>query len=618
MAAAPYGSGNAGVGANKRSTGPADLVMLDFTREKIKKNFRDILTEHEIIKVLNKKGIKKFSTLTFPFSASNQKLKVYYIKIIQPDGSTIRLNTSGLKIVTAPFNPEAPIFSNQMLKTIELPGLTNGSVINYKYRVITLKPYMKNNFFAEDYFGGMSPLKKSIYSLSIPEGLYYKYAQYRLNGKPVIKKAGGYTTITWTVWNRKKTTKERMGPGESVIIPHVMVTSVKSWNDVADWYSKLTKDQIKPGKELDNFIKNLVGSKKTRFAKIKAIYNFVAKQIRYVGYEFGIEGYQPSNVNEIFKNRFGDCKDHATLFSSMLRKIGVKSYPVLVPTTEIPNMDMDIPTPFVFDHEITGIKLKNGKIMYADTTSNVTTFGDLPSMDQGRNVLIIENDKGVTDTTPVFPPEKNKVILDENAVIGKNGNLTASEVLTYTGVYEMYHRYLFSFTSEREKREAIFKKVHEIAPNAVIKSFSFKNGNSLSKPFIENIKFTSYKYAAKKGNILLIRIPIRVRTALTKIAAFKKRKYSLRFGYNFLEKTIVRLTVPKNMETVFIPRPLKIKNSIGTFSEKYSVKGNVITLTAMFKVTGYKIPAALYPKAKRLFDATIKNMFSQAIVIKLI
>ena len=35
-------------------------TLLDFTKERITRNFEDIITEHEIIKILNEKGIKKY------------------------------------------------------------------------------------------------------------------------------------------------------------------------------------------------------------------------------------------------------------------------------------------------------------------------------------------------------------------------------------------------------------------------------------------------------------------------------------------------------------------------------------------------------------------------------
>ena len=589
-------------------------ILLDYTHETITKNYEDVMSEHEIIKIINKKGIKKYSSLTFPFSKKNQKLKVYFIKIIQPNGNIIHINTNLLKTVTAPFNPEAPIFSNQLLKTIQLPGLIKGSIIDYKYRTVVIKPYMKNNFFTEDYFGGLSPLKKSVYKLTIPKGLYYRYAGYGLKEKPEIIKNSLNTTLIWSIWNRKKITPEEMGPGESFIVPHVMISSVKSWNKVALWYAHLTKDIIKPGVELNNYIDSLIHSKKTKLEKIKAIYNFTAKKIRYVGYEFGINGYKPSNVNSIFKNRFGDCKDHATLFSSMLKQIGVNAYPVLIPTTEIPDMNPNIPTPFVFDHEITAIKLKSGKFMFADTTSNVTTFGDLPPMDQGRNVLILVNGKGITAKTPIFPPSKNSISVKEYASVSSGGALNVKSSLIYSGAYDMYKRYLYSSTSKRKKKDAILKDVMSIVPNARLTGYSFKNGNSLTKPYIENFSFAAKNYSGKNDSIIIIRFPLRTRTELTKITAMDKRKYPLKFGYNFSEKTAVYLSFPENYKIVFIPKTVNIRNAAGSFATSYSVKNNTAVFRSYFSVNGYKIKPGDYTAAKKLFNGAIKALSNQIIM----
>ncbi len=590
-------------------------TLLDYTAETIKRNFEDVMTEHEIIKILNKKGVKKYSSLSFPFSSKNQKLKVYFIKIIQPDGNIIHINLSNLKTVTAPFNPEAPIFSNQLLKTIQIPDLSKGSILDYKFRSIVLKPYMKNNFFTEDYFGGLSPLKKSVYKLTIPDGVYYRYAEYGFKEKPEIIKNSKNITLVWSLWNRKKITPEPMGPGESFIVPHVMISSVKSWNKVAEWYTKLTKDIIKPNKRLDDFIKKITASKKTKLAKIKSIYNFVAKKIRYVGYEFGIDGYKPSDVNAIFKNRLGDCKDHATLFASMLNKIGVKAYPVLIPTTEIPNMNPNIPTPFVFDHEITAIKLKSGKFMFADTTSNVTTFGDLPPMDQGRNVLIIVGGKAVIARTPIFPPSKNYISDKEYASVFTNGDIKVKAAINYGGAYDMYKRYLYSSISEKKKLNGVLKNIMSIAPDAKLINYSFENGDSMNKPYIEKFSFTAKKYAGKNGKKIMVRIPLRTRNELAKITSLNKRKYSLKFGYNFSEKTAVNINFPKNYKIIYIPQSVNFKNKVGSFKTAYSIKNGALIFNSIFSVFGYKIKPANYAAAKKLFNYTIKTLASQVIIL---
>ena len=298
----------------------------------------------------------------------------------------------------------------------------------------------------------------------------------------------------------------------------------------------------------------------------------------------------------------------------MLKSIGVTAYPVLIPTTEIPDMNPLIPTPFVFDHEITAIKLKNGKFMFADTTSNVTTFGNLPPMDQGRNVLILANGKGITAKTPVFPPEKNSISVKEYASVSGKGTLNAKLTSVYSGAYDMYKRYLYSSTSKRNKKDGILKDVMSVSPNAKLVAYSFKNGSSLTKPFIEKISFAAKKYSGRNGGVIMLRVPLRTRTELAKITAMNRRKYSLRFGYNFSEKSAVYLKFPKNYKIVFIPKSVDIKNSVGQFKTGYAVKNNTVVFHFYLSVKGYKIMPEDYAEAKKLFNETVKTLSNQVFI----
>ena len=63
---------------------------------------------------------------------------------------------------------------------------------------------------------------------------------------------------------------------------------------------------------------------------------FVQQDIRYVGIELGIGGFQPHPAPDVFSHRYGDCKDKATLVRTMLREIGVDSYYVLINATRGP------------------------------------------------------------------------------------------------------------------------------------------------------------------------------------------------------------------------------------------------------------------------------------------
>jgi hypothetical protein len=65
---------------------------------------------------------------------------------------------------------------------------------------------------------------------------------------------------------------------------------------------------------------------------MQALAKFVQSDIRYVAIELGIGGWQPHPAPEIFTHRYGDCKDKATLLSSMLHEVGVESFFISINT----------------------------------------------------------------------------------------------------------------------------------------------------------------------------------------------------------------------------------------------------------------------------------------------
>ena len=90
----------------------------------------------------------------------------------------------------------------------------------------------------------------------------------------------------------------------------------------------LVVDKVKIDKAIEEKTQELIKDKNTQEEKAKAIYHWVASKIRYVGVEYGEAGFEPHYATEIFKNKYGDCKDQSMLLISMLRYAGISAYPV--------------------------------------------------------------------------------------------------------------------------------------------------------------------------------------------------------------------------------------------------------------------------------------------------
>src|SRR5581483_8326649 len=143
-------------------------------------------------------------------------------------------------------------------------------------------------------------------------------------------------------------------------IPSVAWTTFHSWAEVGNWYRSLALSQSKPNDELRARADDITRDAKTPEDQVRALYNFVSTQNRYVGIDFGIGRYQPHAAAEVLANQYGDCKDKDTLLEALLQAKGFSTAPALIGAGIAPVAD--IPTPAVFNHAITTVNLPGGRI----------------------------------------------------------------------------------------------------------------------------------------------------------------------------------------------------------------------------------------------------------------
>src|ERR1700686_1873121 len=165
------------------------------------------------------------------------------------------------------------------------------------------------------------------------------------------------------------------------------------------------------------------------------------RDIPYVAIYLGIGGFQPHPAADIFVHRYGDCKDKATLMSSMLNQMGIESYYVVI-NSERGAVGPDMPANIgAFNHVILAIKLppnvshpslvatvqhpRLGRLLYFDPTNELTPFGEIGGSLQSNYGLLVSPDGGELVELPRQPSAMNS--------IQRTGKLTLSPLGTLTG-----------------------------------------------------------------------------------------------------------------------------------------------------------------------------------------
>ena len=132
---------------------------------------------------------------------------------------------------------------------------------------------------------------------------------------------------TCTLTHLPKITHEDHEPDITYFVPHI-IPRIKSYtikgkkievledlDALYSWYYSLIKglvtDPVSPS--IQQIADSLTQNCTTQFEEVEALYYWVQSNIKYIDFEFGRGGFVPRKPENTCKNRYGDCKDKATL-----------------------------------------------------------------------------------------------------------------------------------------------------------------------------------------------------------------------------------------------------------------------------------------------------------------
>jgi hypothetical protein len=331
---------------------------------------------------------------------------------------------------------------------IRWPDLHAGDVVEVAVRSWTAGPVGRRGdspFYFIDYVGSTDTHPILYNEVVVDSAESSPLAIDVLHGKAeriVTNKANG-RVVTRYIWDDPpEVPDEPLAPSLSESLPVVVGSTYGSWNDFREWYRSAVKGFTEPDDQVKRLAAELTKGKTSRDEKLKALFDFVADDIRYVNYVSG-EWWLPNRPQELLARRQGDCDDKAMLLITLLKAVGIEATEVLVQTryTAQPSLlssqKAAIP---VFDHGIAYLPGKNGAAgTWLDATSPESRLGPLPSMDARAVAMFVdEGPAKIIETPSSLPAEHGSdaewtITLDASGA----GDLTAKEHGTGDYAFEL-------------------------------------------------------------------------------------------------------------------------------------------------------------------------------------
>lgn len=595
--------------------------------DKVKKHFRIAY------KILRPSG-REYGVAMAWFNA-HSKVSGLHGWCIPAQGKDFEVKDKEAVEVSLPKIAGSELVSDVKDKLLQIPAADPGSIVGYEYEKEE-QPMVLQTVWT---FQREVPGRELHFSLQLPAG--WEYKTWWIN-YPEVKPTQTGNQSEWTVNDVKAIRKEAEMPPIEGVAGQMAVSyfppggssssSISSWMEMGKWYSNLTTGRRDASPQITQQVASITGGAKTPLDKMKAIAHFVQHDIRYVAIELGIGGFQPHPASQVFANHYGDCKDKATLMSSLLSQIGIESFYVVI------NSERGSVTPLSpasvggFNHAILAIKLPDGvsdsslvatvqhprlgTLLYFDPTNELTPFGEIGGYLQENYGLLVTPEGGELVELPRQAPAMNSIARSGALTLDLNGTLKGEVIETRKGDRAWVERArLRTVTNDKDR----IKPIEDLLAGSLslfrVTHASITNLTQTDQPFGFDYSFEAQSYAKNAGGLLLVRPRVLGVKTSGVLETKEPRKFSIEFEGPSHDTDTFDITIPSGLVVDDVPPPVDADYSFGSYHSKTEVKGNTIHYSRTFEVKELSVPVAKADELKK-FYRMIANDERNTVVLK--
>lgn len=551
----------------------------------------------------------------------HRKISSMHAWCIPAGGKDYEVKDKDAVEIAAPKIESSELVTDLRFKSLRIPAADPGNVVGYEIETEE-EPLVLHDTWE---FQRRLPVRESHYKLQIPAGWEYKvlWVNYP-EVKPTTSGAGAYE---WVVNDVKAVRYEEEMPPMAGVSGQMVVffyppggapsKSYTNWREMGTWYNSLTSGRRDASLEIKQEVATLTAGRSTQLAKMQALADFVQRQIRYVAIELGIGGWQPHAAPEVFSHRYGDCKDKATLMSSMLHEIGIDSYYVVI-NSERGSVTKDSPAGVSFNHVILAIRLpdtvkdasllavverpKEGRILFFDPTDHLTPFGQISGELQANYGLLVGDGGGDLVELPIQSPSTNSIQRTGTFTIDSAGNLQGSVQELRLGDRASVERWnLRNVTNDADRVKPIENLLSGSLPSFHIVKAAVVNLQQTDQPFGFNYTFLTENYAKSAGDLLLVRPRVLGTKSQALMETKEPRKFPVEFPGPVQDKDRFEITVPSGYVVDDVPPPVDVDYGFASYHAKTEVVGNTVRYTRTFEIKELSVPVSQAGDLKKFY-----------------
>ncbi len=525
-------------------------------------------------------------------------------------------------------NTESNIFSDDQIEYIyQFSGIEAGTVIELESTHQILEP----RFLPATFFQSTIPVYKFDCDIYYQDGIDLGLLPFNMDSIVPERSYGKrqkMNLIHYSLQNIDAIVSERGQLPLRYFIPHIIpvigsyttatgenIPILRSVDDLYRWYYSFI-DSINPPfvtESLQPLTDSLTSGLKTDREKANAIYKWVQTSINYIAFESGMDGLVPRSADEVYRKRYGDCKDKTSLLHVLLSNAGFQSYICWVGTDALPYRYDQVPTPATDNHMIVALELDDN-VYFLDATGKYQNIGRPTDFIQGKEALAaVDSANYKIFQIPEMSADQNMITDSVAFTLSPSGKLDGTGSLQLTG-YPKQSIQLSLVGHDANTQKTSLANYLQLGNNTcLLNSYSIQGLDSYDTVLTAQYQISIDNYARTVGDECYINLNLYRDWEVYDID--QNRISSLYLMYQSKYANVFTLHIPAGFMAQDIPSDASYHHPLFGFETHYVVSGETVTYEHHIWINSRIITTDVFPQWRE-FMSELKKSYRQAIVLK--
>ncbi len=346
-------------------------------------------------------------------------------------------------------------------------------------------------------------------------------------------------------------------------------------------------------------------------AIVRAVYDFVVTQTRYVGLEFGIHGYKPYRVDR--RARAGASATARTRRASSTRcsrrsaSTRGSCSSACSRLGRIPEAPASLA---VFNHAILYVPDLD---LWLDGTASYSGSGELPGEDRGASVLVVEPSGAPRfSTIPEAAPDQNRTDTTFDVAIAPDGTARVAGASRIAGAEAPQYRR--AYLSEHDRRAQLEKAFNRTFPGLRVREVTVSDLSRIEDEVKMSFALDVPRYAQPDGAGLRFTPFGGGAGYVEAYASLSERRHDLVVGDPMQKRFTYRFALPAGWKVAEVPEDAAADGPDASFEVRYHAEDGTLVVEGHVTFKTGRVPAERYPGFRELV-AGIDRAFSRRVRI---